>query len=92
MDLPNEGLGGHQEGEGRVTNEASSPSVVRSVESASNLVEVVGRSKSHLPVIVLENVGAVFEGSWVSLCLFWGETSSTVNEGVIFKVVSIETA
>ena len=61
MDLPDEGLGGHQEGEGGVADEASGPSIVGSVESSSDLVEIVSGSQSHLPVIIFENVGAIFE-------------------------------
>ncbi len=54
--LPDQGIWHHVEGERRVGDEASSPRVVGSVESGSNLIEVVSGSLSPFPVVVGEDV------------------------------------
>lgn len=73
MDFPNEGLVKHQETERAVTNESSGPSIVGSVKSLIDLINVIGSSHSPFPVIVLENVVAIREFAGVSfgfrLCL-----------------------
>jgi len=65
VDFPDQSLRSHHEGESRVTEEASSPSVVGSTEVLSNSVDVIGSSHSPFKVVVSENVVGVGEGSGV---------------------------
>lgn len=89
MDLPDECLWGHHERESGPSNEASSPSVVRSTQSASNLVKVVSSSHSPLPVVILKNVIAVSKSIWVSRGLSWLESVSTSDVCLEINVLGI---
>lgn len=65
VDFPDQSLRSHHEGEGRVTEEASGPSVVGSTEVLSNLVNVISSSHSPFKVVVSEDVVRVGEGRGV---------------------------
>lgn len=90
VDLPEKSLRNHHEGEAGVCDEASGPSVIRSMESATNLVEVIRQSHFPLPVVGLEDIVAVSELSWVSLSLLWFETGGSSNISIEIKVVAID--
>lgn len=89
VDLPDESLWDHQEGEPGVADEASGPAIVGSMESAADLIEVVGGSHSPLPVIVLEDVIAVFKLSWVPVSLLWLESTGTSHISVEVEVIAV---
>lgn len=89
VDLPEKSLRNHHESEAGVGNEASSPAIVGSVHSGSDLIKVIRESHSPLPVVVLEDMVAVIELSWVSLGLLWFETGGSSNVGSEIKVVAV---
>ena len=89
MNFPDEGLWSHEESKGSITGEETGPSIVRSVESGSDLVKIVTSSHSIFPVVVLENVAAKCELSWISLGLFCLESTSTSESGIVLKEISI---
>ena len=67
VEFPDHGIWHHVEGESSISKERSSPSVVWSVKSVSNLIEIVTCSLSPLPVVIGEDVSLVLELSWISL-------------------------
>jgi len=67
VDLPEEGLVGHHEGETGPSDEGTSPAIVGSVKSLRDLVKIVSSAHSPFPVVVLEDIVAVLELRWVSL-------------------------
>jgi len=69
MNLPNECLVEHEEGEGSITNHCSCPSVVAPVESRVDLVEVVSASGSPLKLVSTEDVVGVVELGGISVGL-----------------------
>ena len=89
MELPEEGMWGHQESECSVSQKASSPSIITSMKSATNLVHVISKSHSPLPVIIFKYVITISKLCWVSLCLFWFETMSSSNIGIVVNIISI---
>jgi hypothetical protein len=91
MNFPDQSLRHHEERESGPAKEASSPHVIGSVKSGKNLIEIVGCSHLHLPVIVLENVITVFEFGVISLSLMLGETSSGVDASIVIEVVIVKT-
>jgi hypothetical protein len=90
MNFPDKSLGGHEEAEGSVTSKSSSPSVVRSVKSSGNLVEIVSSAHSPFPVVVLEDVVAESKLRWVSLSLFRLESIGASNVSLEVEVVAID--
>ena len=89
VDLPDEGLRSHQEAEGSPSEESARPAVVGSVQSGSDLIEIVGGSHPQLPVVSLENIAAIRELVWVSLSLSWLEAVSSSNRRVELEEVAI---
>lgn len=65
VNFPDQSLRSHHEGEGRVTKEASGPSVVGSSEVLADSVDVISSSHSPFKVVVSENVVGVGEGGGV---------------------------
>ena len=61
VDFPDKSLRGHEERETTVAGERSSPAIVRPVESASNLVQIVSSSHSPLPVVIFKDIIRVVE-------------------------------
>lgn len=91
VDLPDEGLGSHEEADGSPSEESACPAIVGSVKSGSDLIEIVGSSHSQFPVVSLENVTAVGELGWISLGLLWLESIGTSDGGVELEEVAIVT-
>jgi hypothetical protein len=60
------------------------------VKSAADLVKVIRKSHSPLPVVVLENIVAITELRWVSRSLLWLETVGASNIGIEIKVVAVQ--
>ena len=58
MDFPEKSLIEHQEGEGRIANEAASPAIIRPVKPVPDLVEVVCGAHAELPHVIVEDVVA----------------------------------
>ena len=69
MNFPDWSIAEHVEGESGVADAGACPSVIGSLESLADLVEVVTGSLSELPVVVLEEVVRVLELGWVTLGL-----------------------
>lgn len=67
MEFPDESLVEHEEAERGIGNERSSPTVVGSVKSGVDLINIISRSLSPFPHIILENIVAVREFMWISL-------------------------
>lgn len=65
VNFPDQSLRSHHESEGRVTEEASGPSVVGSTEVLADLVDVVRSSHSPFEVVVSEDVVGVGEGGGI---------------------------
>jgi len=88
VDFPDKSLRSHHEGEGGVTEEASSPSVVGSAEVLADLVEVIRSPHSPFEVIVSEDVVGVLElgGVVVGLSRL---SSIAINVGVLVHVNTI---
>ena len=59
------------------------------MESAANLVEVVGGSHSILPVVVLKDVIAIVKLIWVSVGLFWLESISSSEGRVELEEIAV---
>ena len=89
MDFPDESLRSHEESKGSVSEKCACPSVVRSMESAADLVEIITSSHSIFPVIVLENIATKSEFSWISLSLSWLKSTGTSESRVELKEVSV---
>ena len=90
VELPDQSLGGHAPAECRIAQQSSSPPVIGSVESACNLVQIISSPHSPLPVVVLEDVVAVVELLWVTLCLLRLETMSTSDIRLVVEVVAVK--
>ena len=90
MDLPDGGLGDHEEAEGGVADEAAGPAIVGSVEAVHDLVKIVRTSHLHFPVVVLENVVAIVELAGVSLSLAGLEAAGTAEGGSVIDITTIE--
>ena len=91
VQLPERSVSEHHEAEAAITNEATSPHVVGSVQTGANLVEIVTSSHSPFPVVGTDHVGHVVELRWVSLGLGSLTTFGAVIGGVSANVVSVET-
>lgn len=89
MNFPDESLGHHHAAESGVTQECSGPTVVGSVKSIGDLVEIISSSHSPFPVVVFEEVVAIIEFSWVSFGLFGFETVGTSDGSLIIEVITI---
>lgn len=87
MDFPEKGLGHHEEAEGGIAEEASGPSVIGSVKSATNLPEVVTQADGPLMTIVSEDITAVGEVIWVAVSLLWLNTAGTSEESLVVIIV-----
>jgi len=60
------------------------------MHSTGDLIKIIGKSHFPFPVIVLEKVVAVFKLRWISLSLFWFESTGTSNIGIEIDVLIIE--
>lgn len=90
MNFPNHSLWHHKEAESGITEEASSPSIIGSVESVANLPEVVTGADGPLISVISEDIGAVVEGIWVTVSLLWLDTvGSSEDSSIVIEVVAI---
>lgn len=91
VDLPDEGLVEHKEGEAGVGNEGAGPAVVGSVKASVDLIQVISSAHSPLPEIILENVVGVSELVGVALGLACLSTVGAVDGGPVVHVDVVET-
>ena len=73
MDLPDHGLVEHQEGKPCVGEEGAGPTIIHSVKTRTNLIQIVNSTGSPLPEVVSEKVVAVLVlvGVPLGLCGLW---------------------
>lgn len=69
MHLPDECLVEHKETEGGVGNERTSPTIIGTVKTSIDLVQVVRSSHAPFPHVILEDVAAPAEFIRVALGL-----------------------
>ena len=86
MELPDESLVEHQEGETGVGNEGTGPSVVDSVEARPDLVDVISSAHSPLPDVIPEDVVGISELAGVALSLGGLSAFSAVDVGPVVDV------
>lgn len=90
VDFPDHSLGHHEETEACVAKQSPGPSIIWSMESMHNLMEIVITSQWPFSEIVLENIIRVVEGIWVAVGLFsFSSISSSEDSLIIIEVVSI---
>lgn len=86
--LPQERLVEHHEGEAHPGGEAAGPRVVGAVQTAADLVNVVGGTEAPLEVVVFEDVVRVLELGGVTVRLGWLVVGGVdVWGGLVVKVV-----
>jgi hypothetical protein len=91
VQFPEGSMGEHHEAEATVANEAAGPHVVGTMQTGTNLVEIVTGAHSPFPVIGANNVGHVLELGWVSLGLGSLATIWSMVGSIGRDIVSIET-
>ena len=89
MDLPDHSLVEHKESKAGVGEESAGPTVIDSVKTRGNLVEVINSAHSPLPEVVSEEVVAVLILAWVSLSLS-GLWAGSINVGPEVNIDVIE--
>ena len=90
MQFPDGSLRCHQETESSISTKSSGPSVVWSVESVGNLIKIISKSHSILPVVILEKVVAILESIWITVSLSCFKSISTSNASLKVKVISVK--
>jgi hypothetical protein len=59
------------------------------MHSGADLIEIIRKSHSPLPVVTLEDIIAVSELSWISFGLLWFKSAGSSNVGIEIKVVAV---
>ena len=90
VDLPDECLVKHHERQTSPGEQATSPCVIRSVQTSVDLIHVVTCAHSPFPVVVLPQVGRVLELVWVTLSLCWCSSFCSMDWCNVVHVVVIK--
>ena len=91
MELPDESLVKHQEGETSPANQGAGPAIVGAVQAVEDLVYVITGAHSPFPVVVLPQVVAVLELAWIAIGLGRSAALSGVEWCNVVHVVVINT-